>query len=360
MLIQLPRSRVLYALALFALMAVPLQAQTIDDGIMLRQRELLTGNFYSHDSWDEYWEGALKRTNGNIGTITTKTNVFTANYGLFDRFNVIGTVPYVWTNASQGVLHGIQGFQDLTLAGKWTAHEKPAGDGVLRTILVVAAGIPLTNYNTELLPLSIGLGSTRVSWRGTVNYQTTPGWYVNGTTAYTVRSHVKLDRPYYQTGDEFVITDRVDMPNVFDYTASGGYMKDGLMAAAFFSLMAMWTVGRGLGWIGAQLQAWLLVLVVMLAGLFWYDCYGSFLRLIRYGGGIEVTVHRSAPAAPAERTGRLLWMTESQIVLFDPATNIVEEIPRTKSGKLQAVICRLSEGERQAVLNGGPGEPVPL
>ena len=66
----------------------------------------------------------------------------------------------------------------------------------------------------------------------------------------------------------------------------------------------------------------------MLAGLFWYDCYGSFLRLIRYGGGIEVTVHRSAPAAPAERTGRLLWMTESQIVLFDPATNIVEEIPR--------------------------------
>ena len=39
-------------------------------------------------------------------------------------------------------------------------------------------------------------------------------------------------------------------------------------------------------------------------------------------------MHRSAPAAPAERTGRLLWMTESQIVLFDPATNIVEEIPR--------------------------------
>lgn len=188
--IQSPRSRVLYTLALFASLAVPLQAQTIDDGIMLRQHELLTGNFYSHDSWDEYWEGALKRANGNIGTITTETNVLAVNYGLFDRFNVIGNVPYVWTNASQGVLHGIQGFQDLSLAGKWTAHETPAGDGVLRTILVVAAGIPLTNYNPELLP-SIGMGSTRVSWRGTVNYQTNPGWYVNGTTAYTVRSHVK-------------------------------------------------------------------------------------------------------------------------------------------------------------------------
>jgi hypothetical protein len=109
-----------------------------------------------------------------------------------------------------------------------------------------------------------------------------------------------------------------------------GLVAGGLMAAAFFSLMAMWTVGRGLGWIGAQLQAWLLVLVVMFVGLFWYDCYGSFLRLIRYGGGIEVTVRRGGLAAPAERTGRLLWMTESQIVLFDPSINVVEEIPRTQ------------------------------
>jgi len=86
---QSPGLRVPYTLALFVSLAVPLQAQTIDDGIMLRQHELLTGNFYSHDSWDEYWEGALKRTNGNIGTITTETNVVAVNYGLFDRFNVI-------------------------------------------------------------------------------------------------------------------------------------------------------------------------------------------------------------------------------------------------------------------------------
>ena len=39
---------------------------------MVRPRELLTGSVYSHDSWDEYWEGALKRTNGNIGRITTQ------------------------------------------------------------------------------------------------------------------------------------------------------------------------------------------------------------------------------------------------------------------------------------------------
>ena len=245
MLMHSPLWRVLCTSALFACLAVPLGAQTIDDGIMLGQRELLTGNFYSYDRWDEYWEGALKRTNGNIGTITTETNVITANYGLFDRFNLIGNVPYVWTRASQGVLHGIEGFQDLTLAAKWSVLEKPMTSyGTLRTIFVVAAGIPMTNYNPELLPLSIGLGSARVSWRGTVHYQSTPGWFLTGSTAYTMRSKVQLDRPYFYTNDEFVMSDRVDMPNTVDYAGSAGYMRsNGFMTAVSFSQQR--TLGGG-------------------------------------------------------------------------------------------------------------------
>ena len=238
-------SRVLYACALFTCLAPPLGAQTVDDGIMLGKRALLTGNFYSWDTWDQYWEGTLKRTNGNIGTITTETNVITANYGLFDRFNLIGSVPYVWTRASQGVLHGFEGLQDLTLAAKWSVLEKPMTSyGTLRTIVVVAAGIPMTNYNPELLPLSIGLGSARVSWRGTVHYQSTPGWYLTGSTAYTMRSKVQLDRPYYYTNDEFVMSDRVDMPNTFDLMGSAGYMRSsGFMTAVSFTQLR--TLGGG-------------------------------------------------------------------------------------------------------------------
>ena len=245
MLMQSRFSRVVCTSALFACLAAPLRAQTIDDGIMLGQHELLTGNFYSHDTWDAYWEGTLKRTNGNIGRITTDANVIAANYGLFDRFNVIGTVPYIWTHASQGVLHGIQGFQDLTLAAKWSVLEKPMTSyGTLRTIFVVAAGIPMSDYNVEFLPLSIGLGSARVSWRGTVNYQSTPGWFLNMSSAYTMRSKVQLDRPYFYTNDEFVVSDRVDMPNAFDYVASAGYMKPGgLMTAVSFSQQR--TLGGG-------------------------------------------------------------------------------------------------------------------
>ena len=69
---------------------------------------------------------------------------------------------------------------------------------------MVSAGIPLTGYNIELLPLSIGTGSSRLSGRFTANVQTDPGWYVNGSTAYTWRSSTTLDRPYFFTDDEFV------------------------------------------------------------------------------------------------------------------------------------------------------------
>ena len=49
--------------------AAPLRAQTIDDGIMLKRHVVFAGNVYSHDTWDEYWEGTLKRDSGNIGML---------------------------------------------------------------------------------------------------------------------------------------------------------------------------------------------------------------------------------------------------------------------------------------------------
>ena len=230
-------TKLLLSLGVAASLSVSLQGQTIDDHIMLRGRELQTANLYSHDSWDQYWEGTVKRTNGNIGRITTDSNVVTANYGLNDRLNVMAMVPYVWTNASQGVLHGIQGFQDLTLAAKWNFLDKPwTSHGALKAFLVVSGGLPMTDYNPELLPLSIGMGSTRVSWRGTLNFQSNPGWFATSTTAYTWRSEVELDRPYFFTDGEFVMSDQVDMPNVLDTTASAGFMgKGGLMTAVMLT-----------------------------------------------------------------------------------------------------------------------------
>jgi hypothetical protein len=66
-------------------------------------------------------------------------------------------VPYIWTEASQGVLAGDRGFQDLTVAAKYAAIDRPVTRfGSIRVIGVVAASTPLTNYNPDFL-LSIGL-----------------------------------------------------------------------------------------------------------------------------------------------------------------------------------------------------------
>jgi hypothetical protein len=223
-------------LCLFASLSTSARAQMIDDGIMLAKRDLFVGNLYTHDSWDEYWEGALKRDNGNIGTLTTQANVIFANYGLTDRLNVITTLPYVWTRASQGVLHGMDGFQDFTLAVKYKALEASSRSlGTFKAMAVVSGGTPVTDYTPDFQPLSIGFASKRATGRVTLNFETTPGWYVNGTSSYTWRGPVTLDRPYYYTNNQFFMTDEVHMPKVFDYAVSAGYLKHAFMTQVTYS-----------------------------------------------------------------------------------------------------------------------------
>jgi hypothetical protein len=244
--VLLPYRIVSRALSLLILIAFPsvLQAQTIDDGVMLNKGALFTGSLYTHDTWDHYWEGALKRDNGNIGTLTTKTNTWFGNYGLTDRLNLIASVPYVWTRASQGVLHGMQGIQDVTVAGKYSLLDRPSTKaGSLRAIAVVSAGLPLTDYTPDFQPLSIGSASKRVSGRFTIDLHSEPGWFVTGSTAYTWRGMVTLDRPYYFTNNQFFMTDEVEMPGVFDYVVSGGYRKR--VSTATFSFTQQRTQGGG-------------------------------------------------------------------------------------------------------------------
>src|SRR5881227_3644007 len=116
--LSMPVSRLIRAFALAALAASPAAAQSIDDGVLLPTKVLSTGLMYSHDSWTEYWEGALKRTNGNIGAVTTQSAMVTTGYGVTSRLTVLAMLPYVWTHASAGTLEGMKGIQDATIAAK--------------------------------------------------------------------------------------------------------------------------------------------------------------------------------------------------------------------------------------------------
>jgi hypothetical protein len=223
-------------LAVSVSLCLPVDAQTIDDGIMMTARSLQAGGIYSRDSWEEYWEGPLKRVNGNIGTITTQSATWAAIYGLTDRITLLGAVPYVWTRPSQGVLQGQEGFQDLTIGGKYAFLERSSAKrGALRAIAAVSGSLPLSDYTPDFAPLSIGTQSRRLSGRLTLNYQMSSGLYVNGSTSYTYRGDVTLDRPYYYTDGHLVFSSDVPMPDVADVIVSFGYLKHDLNTNFAFS-----------------------------------------------------------------------------------------------------------------------------
>lgn len=223
-------------LALLFLLYPALHAQTIDDGIMMGKHLLCAGYLFTSDTWSDYWEGTLKRNNGNIGTLSTQSHQIFANYGVTNRLNVIAHIPHVRTEASEGVLAGQRGWQDATFAAKYKFFDTPVGEvGSFRAIAVVSGATPLTNYTPDFLPLSIGLGSRRVAARMTGHFRSRRGWFVNATSAYTWRDGVQLDRPYYYTDGRLTFSDRVKMPRVLDYALSSGYIRRDLVLSASFT-----------------------------------------------------------------------------------------------------------------------------
>ena len=221
--------------AAILLCAASLQAQTVDDSIMMSRKSLITGVVYGHDRWTDYWEGTLKRENGNVGTLTTQTVTWMATYGLFDRLNLIAAVPYVSTKASGGTLQPQEGIQDLTLAAKYRLFDAGGSHGLLRTIVVASYGTPVSDYVADLFPLSIGTQSNRASARLTLSYIRGGGLFADATGAYSWRGHVTLDRPAYFTDGQLFLTDEVAMPDVLDYTFRAGYMKGRLMIPLSYS-----------------------------------------------------------------------------------------------------------------------------
>ncbi|MDW8332028.1 MAG: transporter [Cyclobacteriaceae bacterium] len=210
-------------------------AQTISDGLMMPAKNLCTGVLYTHDRWTNYWEGTLKRDNGNIGTLTTQSAMWVAAYGITKRLNALAALPYVWTHASQGTLAGQQGIQDLTLALKFNLLNSKAEHHEFKAFVVGGFSTPLSNYTPDFLPLSIGTGTTNFSGRITLNYAFLKNFYINFSGAYTWRSNIEIDRQAYYTNGQLYLTHEVWMPNVFDYFGSLGFHKGPLQTELNYS-----------------------------------------------------------------------------------------------------------------------------
>ena len=210
-------------LLLIAISASSAAAQTIDGGFIMPKRTLSGGVFYAHDSWDQYWEGTLKRTNGNIGTLTTQAITVVGGYSVTDRLGLMATLPYIWTRASQGVLRDLSGFQDLTLAARFRLLSTgPGSYGAFSAFVAGAAAVPTSNYTPDFYPLSIGTAGRRASGHLTLNFQSNSAWFANASASYMWCANVKLNRNAYYTNGQLYLTNEVVMPNVVDYTLSAG------------------------------------------------------------------------------------------------------------------------------------------
>lgn len=219
-------------------------AQTPDDGLMVPKRALMAGVFYTHDSWDHYWEGTLKRTNGNIGSLTQQSVTSIVGYGISERLSVMAMLPYVQTHASQGVLHDLSGIQDLSISAKLKLLTTGASSrGAFSAFVVGTGAVPIGDYTPDFFPLSIGTAGGRASARLTLSYQSPSAWFVHASSAYTFCSNVKLNRNSYYTDGQLYLTNEVTMPNVVDYTLTAGFTRGRVRVP--LSLVQQRTLGGG-------------------------------------------------------------------------------------------------------------------
>jgi len=208
------------------------RGQTIADGLMIPQNFFCAGSMYTYSSWTNYWEGTFKRDNGNIGKLTTNTYTVFGNYGITNKLDVVFSVPYVTTNASAGTLKGQGGFQDLMMSLKWLPFKAGLGGGTFSSYVILSGTTPLSNYEADFEPMSIGMHAETASLRALLNYQY-GRFFIAASGQYIRRSDITIDRTSYYT-TELIYSNRVDVPNANNLLFSTGYRSPKFNVEAIF------------------------------------------------------------------------------------------------------------------------------
>jgi len=216
-------------------MSASLKAQTDMDADFMNKNLFCTGIMYNSGKWDHYWEGTHKRDNQNIGTISTRTIAVMGNYGITKKLNILFSLPYIKTHATQGTLSGLKGFQDLSMFVKYRAVRISSGKSTASLIGVAGFSLPVQDYVVDFLPLSIGLGSKQLIGRIMADYQYSR-FFITASGTYMYRSNVSLDRNSYYTTEQH-LTNEVRMPNAVSMNVRSGYRTKGFTAEAMMNRM---------------------------------------------------------------------------------------------------------------------------
>lgn len=92
-------------------------------------------------------------------------------------------------------------------------------------------------------------------------------------------------------------------------------------------LVATWCAGRRASWIMAQFIASCMILIVLACSLVIDDLYGSFLRIIRFGGGIEVQITLKDKADEPPASDQYLILTTNEVaIVYDDKAKLIRTI----------------------------------
>lgn len=212
--------------ALVCLLASGVYAQTPADAILMKGKEICIAPFYTHDTWNKYWEGSLLRENQNIGQLTRNTYSLMLGYGITDRLNAFVNLPYIRTSASGGQMKGAKGIQDLSLALKYSFLLRESMGFQWNILGTVGYSVPVSSYLSDYMPFSLGLGTSEYSGRMILEARHKTNIYFRGTTGYMHRTTTRAERDYYYA-DKGYYTDIMDVPDALSIDAAlGAFLFD--------------------------------------------------------------------------------------------------------------------------------------
>lgn len=200
---------------LAVLAGIGLQAQNPSDALMMEAKQGCILLDYNFASFDQYWEGELKRNNETIATVERQSVMPMVAVGILDDLNFYLGVPYIRTNSTEpngGKFQGVDGFQDLIVALKYRWLNKKLGEGHITGLATVGFSTPVTNYLSDYMPYSIGFGAPEMSYRLIFQYNTDSNWYIRTAGAYLWRGYTKAEREYYYNNGSY-FTEWMDVPD---------------------------------------------------------------------------------------------------------------------------------------------------
>ncbi|SMC36689.1 hypothetical protein SAMN05660703_0592 [Cellulophaga tyrosinoxydans] len=199
-------------------------SQSPSDALLMPSKNICILVSYESGNFNQYWEGNYLRKNASIGTLSRKTITTMAAIGIIKDLNAYISLPYIKTASSEpngGHFAGAKGLQDIAIAFKYRTTEKTLDSGDLSLFTTLSFATPSSDYLSDYMPYSIGLGTSEFGIREIAKFQFKNGFYAQAMVGYFWRGYTEAERDYYYNNGSFY-SNIMDVPNAWNFEGGLG------------------------------------------------------------------------------------------------------------------------------------------